>query len=97
MQDLSALIAPRQLLIINGEKDNIFPIEGVQRGFKTVQEIYQEANAPENCRFVLTQSTLIQVLSHCGRENVLRVNADVEQRQQAHCNYRLFQHIIPYY
>ena len=54
MQDLSALIAPRQLLIVNGEKDDIFPIEGAQRGFKTVQEIYQEANAPDNCRFVTT-------------------------------------------
>ena len=54
MQDLSALIAPRNLLVIAGEQDEIFPIEGVQRGFATVQEIYSAVNAKENCRLVKT-------------------------------------------
>lgn len=54
MQDLSVLIAPRPLLTITGELDDIFPIAGVQRGFATVQEIYEMAGAPENCRLVTT-------------------------------------------
>lgn len=41
MQDLAALIAPRKLVIITGEKDAIFPLHGVERGYKTVEEIYK--------------------------------------------------------
>ena len=54
MQDLSALIAPRRLLVVTGVEDDIFPIEGVKRGFATVEEIYREAGAAENCRMVTT-------------------------------------------
>lgn len=54
MQDLSALIAPRRLLVVTGKEDDIFPIEGVERGFGIVQDIYQTAGAKENCRMVVT-------------------------------------------
>ncbi len=54
MQDLSALIAPRKLVVIAGEKDAEFPIEGVKRGFAAVQKIYQTAGAEGNCRLVVT-------------------------------------------
>ena len=54
MQDLSVLIAPRRLAVVTGVLDDIFPIEGVERGFATVQEIYSEAGAAENCRLVKT-------------------------------------------
>ncbi len=49
MQDLACLIAPRRLAIIAGEKDPIFPINGVNRGFETVKDIYAAVGAPENC------------------------------------------------
>ena len=54
MQDLSALIAPRRLLVVAGEVDDIFPIQGVERGFGVVQEIYTAAGAADNCRLVKT-------------------------------------------
>ncbi|MBQ8658227.1 MAG: acetylxylan esterase [Clostridia bacterium] len=54
MQDLSCLIAPRALAIVAGEKDDIFPIEGVKEGYETVRKIYARANGEENCRLVIT-------------------------------------------
>ncbi len=54
MQDLACLIAPRKLLVIAGEEDYIFPIDGVRGGFETVKKIYARAGAPENCKMVTT-------------------------------------------
>ncbi len=54
MQDLSELICPRELIIIAGEKDDIFPIEGVKEGYKTVEKIYGHYNAGSNCRLKIT-------------------------------------------
>ena len=54
MQDLSALIAPRRLSVIAGIKDNIFPIEGVKKGFETVKQIYAEENAEAFCSLTVT-------------------------------------------
>lgn len=54
MQDLSELICPRELVIIAGEKDDIFPISGVKEGYETVKKIYRHYNAEENCELVVT-------------------------------------------
>ena len=54
MQDLSCLIAPRSFVVIGGELDEIFPIDGVEMGFETVQAVYQKENASSNCRMVKT-------------------------------------------
>lgn len=54
MQDLSALIAPRRIAVIAGEKDPIFPIHGVREGYATLEKIYRSAGAAENCRLVVT-------------------------------------------
>ena len=54
MQDLAALIAPRRLILVNGEKDDIFPIGGVKEGFKTVESIYEAHDCKENCRLAIT-------------------------------------------
>lgn len=54
MQDLSCLIAPRKLLIINGEQDEIFPLDGTLRGYETAQKIFAKAGAKDNCKLVLT-------------------------------------------
>ena len=52
MGDLSALIAPRPLLIIAGEKDKIFPFSSVKTAFETATAIYKKANASENCKLI---------------------------------------------
>jgi dienelactone hydrolase len=54
MQDLACLIAPRNILVIAGKEDEIFPIEGVRKGFETVKKIYEKENAEDNCRLVET-------------------------------------------
>lgn len=54
MQDLACLIAPRKFIPIAGKDDPIFPIHGVKAGFETVQKIFSEENAEQNCRLVET-------------------------------------------
>ena len=54
MQDFSALIAPRKLVLINGEKDTIFPITGVKKGYEVIKKIYKSAGCEDNCRLVVT-------------------------------------------
>jgi hypothetical protein len=49
MGDLAALVAPRPLRIIAGERDPIFPIEGVREQYETVQRAYQLLDAAERC------------------------------------------------
>jgi cephalosporin-C deacetylase-like acetyl esterase len=53
MQDLAGLIAPRPLIVVAGRQDNIFPLNGVEEAFTTIQQIYAAAGMPENCRLVL--------------------------------------------
>ena len=54
MEDLTCLIAPRKLLIINGERDDIFLFEGTKRAFETVKKIYSKAGAENNCKLIGT-------------------------------------------
>ena len=54
MQDLSCMIAPRPITVIAGQKDDIFPIEGVRDAYQTLSAIYQKAGAADACRLVET-------------------------------------------
>ena len=54
MQDLACLIAPRKLAVIAGEKDKIFPLCGVEKGYETVKTIYEKAGVSENCSLTIT-------------------------------------------
>ena len=40
---IAALIAPRPLLLINGENDPIFPISGFEQPYQTLQQAYETA------------------------------------------------------
>ena len=53
MPDLAVLIAPRPLLVVSGREDAIFPLEAAERGFAVVEEIYEAAGAPQNCRMIV--------------------------------------------
>ena len=52
-QDLSALIAPRKLLLVNGRGDPYFPIKESIECFEDIKEIYKKAGAEGNCRMVI--------------------------------------------
>ncbi len=54
MQDLSCLIAPRNLIVVTGEKDAIFPIDGVRESFEGVKKCYAAAGAIDKCKLVET-------------------------------------------
>lgn len=54
MQDLACLIAPRRVAVIAGQKDDIFPIEGVRDSYKTGEKIYAAAGAADMCRLIET-------------------------------------------
>lgn len=52
MGDLGGLIAPRNLVVVNGEKDEIFPDFGVRESYKIIQKAYEVSGAPDKCRLV---------------------------------------------
>ena len=75
MQDLACLISPRPLIVVAGQEDKIFPMDGVEDGFQTVQKIYAATNATENCELVKTPK------AHWWCEDI--VWAAVQKRTQA--------------
>jgi len=50
MGDIAALIAPRQFCAINGEKDEIYPVQFAREQFKTVRKAYELNNASHACQ-----------------------------------------------
>ena len=52
MGDLAGLIAPRNLIIAAGIEDKIFPKEGTQKTFETIQRLYTYAGASDACALV---------------------------------------------
>ena len=52
---VAALMAPRPLLIVNTDKDTIFPLDGVVRLHERVRGIYDLHNAPEKLGLILTE------------------------------------------
>lgn len=55
MGDLAGLIAPRKLLIVAGNEDDIFPIEGVKETYERAKQLFEAAGVPENCKLVIGQ------------------------------------------
>ena len=49
MGDLAGLVAPRKLLIINGAKDDIFPIGPAREEFMTTKAVYKAMGVADNC------------------------------------------------
>lgn len=48
--DLSALIAPRAVLVINGSRDGLFALDGTKAAFDKISRCYAKAGAPERQR-----------------------------------------------
>jgi dienelactone hydrolase len=55
------LIAPRSLLVINGDKDDRTPRAGLELCIKPTREAYQRANAAKHFEFILQPNTQHQV------------------------------------
>jgi hypothetical protein len=50
LPDLAALIAPRSVLVMNGSKDRLFPLPGVEGAFQKIEACYRKAGVPERQR-----------------------------------------------
>ncbi len=53
MGEVACMIAPRPLIVVAGEKDHGFLIEGTKKVFSVIQEIYKKEAAPENCKLIV--------------------------------------------
>ena len=54
MPDLAVAIAPRPLIVVGGEHDEICEASSVYRAWDNkIEPIYQAANSPQNCRLVM--------------------------------------------
>lgn len=53
MGDLGALIAPRSLLVVCGNEDPIFPLDGVRESFERISSVYAHLQMPDNCRLLV--------------------------------------------
>jgi dienelactone hydrolase len=50
LPDLAALIAPRSILVMNGSKDALFPLPGVEKAFQKIEACYRKAGVPDRQR-----------------------------------------------
>jgi dienelactone hydrolase len=53
MADILSLFAPRPVVIVAGQDDDIFPIQGVLQAFEHLQEIYTALGAADQCQLVI--------------------------------------------
>lgn len=53
MGEIAACIAPRKLLIVNGEDDPIFLADGTRTVYKTIQAIYEQEGKPNYCNLII--------------------------------------------
>ncbi len=53
MGEIACMIAPRPLIVVAGEQDHGFLIEGTKKVFSVIQEIYKQEGAPENCKLII--------------------------------------------
>ncbi len=53
MGDLAGLIAPRGLIIVAGEKDQIFPIDGVKSTYQLAKSLFKAADAENKINLVI--------------------------------------------
>jgi hypothetical protein len=53
MGDLGGLIAPRNLVVVAGKEDDIFPINGVKESMDLIRSLYKHAGSEENAKLVI--------------------------------------------
>ena len=55
MSDVMGLFAPKPVIAVNGDIDELFPIKPVRRAFKDLKRIYAAAGAADTCRLVVQE------------------------------------------
>jgi hypothetical protein len=57
MADIMGLFAPKPVVIVNGKRDPIFPIEAARNEFRRLKSIYRAAGAADHCHHVIGGSS----------------------------------------
>ena len=55
MGEIAALIAPRKLIVVTGDEDPIFLLDGVHKVYDVIEKIYEKEGAPANCKMIVGQ------------------------------------------
>ena len=53
--DLAMLVAPRPLVVVQGDEDPLFPLDGVETAFARANAIYAAAGAADRCRLLVVE------------------------------------------
>ena len=53
MADVMGLFAPKPVVLVAGERDDIFPIQATRRAFADLEAIYEAAGAAGRCHLVV--------------------------------------------
>jgi dipeptidyl aminopeptidase/acylaminoacyl peptidase len=53
MPDILGVFAPKPVVVVAGEHDEIFPIDGVRRAFSKLSAVYEAAGAKDKCKLVV--------------------------------------------
>ncbi len=53
MADVMGLFAPKPVIAVNGDADELFPIRPTRKAFRDLKRIYAAAGAPHGCRLVV--------------------------------------------
>ena len=53
MGEIACMIAPRPLIVVTGDKDPIFLLDGVKKVYSVIEEIYRQEGAPDNCQLIV--------------------------------------------
>ena len=53
MGEIACLIAPRKLVVVTGDKDPIFLLDGVKKVYGVIEQIYEKENAKDNCSLIV--------------------------------------------
>ena len=53
MGDLAVMIAPKKLVVLCGDEDDIFPLFGVKEVYGVIESLYKATNTPDHCALVV--------------------------------------------
>ncbi|MFH1499094.1 MAG: hypothetical protein ABII82_14860 [Verrucomicrobiota bacterium] len=84
--EVAGLIAPKPLVIVNGDEDPIFPIDASRGEFERLRAIYAAAGAPDLCHHIVCKgghrfyadAAWAAMLPHLGLETNVRQFASAE-------------------
>jgi hypothetical protein len=60
---IASLACPMPMLVISGKQDKLFPLQGVEKAFNILNNVWQSQGAQQNIR-----TELFDMPHHCGKK-----------------------------